>query len=1085
MAGLKSQEFTVILFSGKDKFTELAISKLSKETYSALSSFVSFDCELNQGSWVDPNVQIHRAGSSESARLLDWLAQNKGTLSTVRLVAVVSSAQTTEINTLLDASVQQLSDLFMRMSVNRKILEFRVACPTFSSEPPKETFFNQRANANLIVIARDSVSHHSISRPVISSEEKEDEYAGHIAIEVATIFGMWNEIVYPISDEISVVNPGVASVLVRFISSRANLLDCPPLPINKVMSQDDELPLPHQFFSVPDPIQASQKFSDLIYPSELRFSTTEVPSGPLVSVDGKKFMGHYLKELFKALLQTPVVLIRGVQDHLNAMSGEALQHAVGGARSSVEVLYPGRETIAGDAQISRAQIDRMVATVAERVDRPVIKTIGEETWIQVVEKVLAVVDGGPEAREERASFSDDKYLLVRQEYLAPKADDVNTTLAALFEGHLTAPSVATSLAMDSETNGTSIEIANESAGTPTEDLEVVDAVVESDAVEEVEQLDVSVSDQVESLEVASVEAPLTVEKVEEKPERSDLLGRITKIMLNECQAARMRAEQMISVLQELPSRFSPSEVGTVSSAVKAAVAAGISVLYMTIGGLTDRRNMFNFEFLGEKNRSLAWVLLSTLVIFSAITGILIRNSEKWQGKVITASTVLVLVLGVETAFWDSIWKFVMKVERFRGGPIAAALFALFTIVLVAISITRNISSGEKIRRKFATSLLVFTWVYVIVGTTAAVGSNKSDVTAWSDDSKSDIFRIAFAVGITLLIVSGLVVAFTIVRERYRLEEISRRLTWAVEELEMSADAERRLRLAVAQWAGTAAVLARLFMYPLGKSVLGEKPPDEGVQTLGKVLKFEHQNLVLTRRGDQGLTARLRQLFIAKGWLGRQYRQLVTRFQQDLAFEQGVTLEETRGSRPESCPAVPSFSEILNGKARGARWSFLANVFSGQYDSALIETTSEIHLESAYSTVVDDPEAHSVGASDLLAPSYFGRLIPTELMRLPNGLVTSLFHADDSRQILKPYVWWPEELLPKPQVSQNIAFKESVVLAPEKLTDSIRLLGACVLLSEQFPLGEVGFGEGQFNKEVPHDGPGNEISNAEVKSRNEY
>ena len=900
---------------------------------------------------------------------------------------------------------------------------------------------------------------------------------------------MWNEIIHPICDEISVANSGVASNWVRFISSRSTLLDCPPLPINKVMSQDDELPLPHQFFPVPDPIQGAQKFSDLIYPSELRFSTTEAPSGPLVSVDGKRFRGRYLKELLKALLQMPVALVRGVQDYLDGMSGEALQHAVGGARSSVEILYPGRETMLGDAQISGSQIDEMVAKVAERVDRPVLKTIEEETWIEVVEKVLAVADGGPEARAVRASFADDKYLLVRQEYLAPKVDDVNTVLTALFEGQSKSSSIVT----DFETDGVNAKIADDSAGAPTEDPEVADEVVESGVVEEVEQLDVSVSDpvplvevpsvEVPSVEVPSVEVPSIVEKIQEKTERLDLLGRITQTMLNECEAARMRAEQMITALQELPAKFSPSEVGTVSFAVKAAVAVGVSILYMAFGGLTDRRNIFNFEFLGDKNKSLAWVLLSTLVIFAAIVGASIRHNKKWQGKVITASTVLVLVLGVETAFWDSIWKVVMKVERLRGGPIAAALFALFTIFLVAVSITRNISSGEKIRRQFATFLLAVTWIYVLVGATAAVGSDKSSAMTWSGDSKKNIFFIAFAVGITLLVVSGLVVAFTIVRERYRLEELSRRLAWAVEELEMSADAERRLRIAAVQWVGTAAVLARLFMYPLGKSVLGEVQPNEVDQTMFKVLKFERQNLVLTRRGDQGLTARLRQLFIAKGWLGRQYRQLVTRFQQDLAFEQGVKLEETRGSRPESCPSVPSFNEILSGKARGARWSFLTNVFSGQYDSALLETTREIHLESAYSTVVDDSEAHSVGASGVLAPSYFGRLIPTELMRLPNGLVTSLFHADDTRQILKPYVWWPDKLLPKPQVSLKVIFKESVVWAPEKLADSIRLFGACVLLSEQFPLGEVGFGEGQFNKDVADIGESD--LNGEVKIRNEY
>jgi len=382
-----------------------------------------------------------------------------------------------------------------------------------------------------------------------------------------------------------------------------------------------------------------------------------------------------------------------------------------------------------------------------------------------------------------------------------------------------------------------------------------------------------------------------------------------------------------------------------------------------------------------------------------------------------------------------------------------------------VSISRNLASSEKIRKQFARSLLVVTWIYVVVGITAAIGSDKSVVTEWRSDSKNNIFMIALAVGVTLLLVSGLVVAFTIVRERYRLEELSRRLTWAVEELEMSADAERRLRLAAVQWTGTAAVLARLFRYPLGRSVLENKKLEDGAQNAFHALKFEHQNLVLTRRGDQGLAARLRQLFIAKGWLGRQYRQLILRFQQDLALEQGLTIAETRGSRPESCTAVPSFDDVMNGQARGSRWSFVTNVFHDQYDSALIETTSEIQLESAYSTIVDDAEAHSVGNSGEIAPTYFGRLIPSEPMRMPNGLVTSLFHANDPRQILKPYVWWPDELLPKPKVSQSIAFRESLVLAPEKITDSIRLFGSCVLLSEQFPLEEVGFGEGQINKDA--------------------
>lgn len=1059
MASLRSDEFSIVVYSGTDNFTGLAIQKLASQTNSGLSDFVSLDCDSNLGSWVDPDVQIHHAGLSRKVRLLDWLAQNKKTLSTVRLIGLVSSAQTIQINSIIDTSAQKLSDLFMRMSVNLRILEFRVACPTYSSEPPKEPFFTQRANANLIVIARDSASHQSISRPVEGLVE--DEYASHIAIEVATIFGMWSEIDHPISDEISVVNPGVPGVLIRFISSRTNLLDCPPLPIDKVMSQNNELPLPYQFFAVPDSNQGVQKFSELIYPDELRFGKTDPPSGYLVSIDGKKFLGRYIKEILKALLQMPAALVRGVQDHLNAMSGEALQQAVGGARSSVEVLYPGRETDASDVVLSSEQIDQMVSSVADRVDRPVLRTIAEETWIDVVEKVISVVDGGDEASEIRAAFADDKYLLVRQEFLGPNTDSATSVFAELYKHH----EDASPLVSDFETDTVKIEIEGESTGSLLEELEVDDAAVDLDDVGQNEESEKSESDVPEFQDGALVESPAIAQNIQEKDRHRDLLGQITQIMLGEGNSARSRAEQMISELRELPTKFSPREVKTISSSVKIAVAVGISILYLAIGGLTDRRNLFNFEYIGDKNRSLAWVLLSTLVIFCAVAGILIRNNEKWQGKVITASTLLVLVLGIEAAFWNSIWKVVMKVERFRGGPLAAALFAIFTILIVAVSISRNLASGEKIRKQFARSLLVVTWIYVVVGVTAAIGSDKSVVTEWRGDSKNNIFLIALAVGITLLLASGLVVAFTIVRERYRLEELSRRLTWAVDELEMSADAERRLQVAAVQWTGTAAVLARLFRYPLGRSVLENKKPEDGAQNAFHALKFEHQNLVLTRRGDQGLAARLRQLFIAKGWLGRQYRQLIYRFQQDLALEQGLTIAETRGSRPESCPAVPSFEDVLSGKARGSRWSFVTNVFHDQYDSALIETTSEIHLESAYSTIVDDADAHSVGTSGDIAPKFFGRLIPSEPMRMPNGLVTSLFHANDPRQILKPYVWWPDELLPKPKVSQSIAFRESLVLAPEKITDSIRLFGSCVLLSEQFPLEEVGFGEGQINKDA--------------------
>lgn len=1063
----KRSEFLVVLYLSSDKNAQLAVRKLGMRTGTDLVSFAAINCEDNVGNWVDPKANVFESGSAHDVQLIDWLAKNIGRLETLRIVAMVASQQDSDALELVDLSVRKLSEVLLRMSVNIKIREFRIACPSYSSEIPKEPFFAQSAQANLVIIARDSSSHQAISRPVEASQT--DDYADHIAIELSTLLGMWKEISKPIVDDLESLQTGVPEVLVRFVSSHLSVLDCPPLPINRLMSQDGVLPLPNQFFAAPDSEQAARKFSNLIFPSELRFVATEPPMGPLVSVDGKKFKRQYLGELFKAFVQTPTALLRGVQDHLGAMGGAALQEAVGGANSSVEVMYPGRNVDTGDVSITQDQIGRIVAAVADRADRPVISTIGDQAWVQIVEKVLAVADGGSAAEEERSAFSDDKFLLVRQSALSPEVEDLNSLLRELYEGKSSdlpqdevgpkADGFASSISADEEPINESIvsEEVVEPSTLVNEDIQEV-------ANEQISQADV--------LESLIPDSPVA-EVIEDKSEtvRPDLLGKITQIMLSEGASARNRAEQMVGYLRELPGKFAASEVNTISNSVKFAVALGMSVIYFGVGALTSRRNWFNFEFLGDKNKSLAWVLASMVLVFAAVSGIVIRNNEKWQGKVIAAATTLVVLLGLGFVFWNSIWDLLIKVQRFRGGPLAAALLLIVVLVVVAISITRNRLSDSKVRKQFSSALLVFAWLHVVIGATAAMGSDQSNLWSknkitgeiWTESRISGLRNVSLAAGLTLLIVSGLVVAFTIVRERYKLEELSRYFIWAVDELETSTDAERRLRLAASQWVGTASVLSRLVRYPLGRGILEPENITADVGSALSVLKFDHQNLKLTKRGEQGLTARLRQLFIAKGWLGRQYRQLITKFQEDMAFEQGVSREETKGMRPESCPSVPTFEEILNGEARGTRWAFMFGVFNDQYDSVLLETTNEVQLEAAYSTIVDNAESHSVGDSDLVAPDYFDLLIPNEVVRLPNGLVTALFAANDQRQLMKPYVWWPEELLPKPLTKQVVNFRSSTVLTPEKLTDPIRLLGSCVLLSEAFVLSEVGMGEGLFNQ----------------------
>jgi hypothetical protein len=447
----------------------------------------------------------------------------------------------------------------------------------------------------------------------------------------------------------------------------------------------------------------------------------------------------------------------------------------------------------------------------------------------------------------------------------------------------------------------------------------------------------------------------------------------------------------------------------------------------------------------------------------------LKTISKSQGRIIASVTGAVVLLGAEFVFWKPIRDFVLRFEALKASAIIGALIMLATLVVVALSFIRNRFSEIRLRRMYATTLVGFAWVYVLVGVTAVMGSDNSAFRNLTNTTENRLVLMLLITSFTLVMASSFVVAYTIVKERYRLNEAKRQLQWASAELAESADAERLLRLASVQWLGTAAVIARLFRFPLGSDFSRIRPDVEPVDETSAVLKFEQRPLILTKRGEQGLSARLRQLFIGQGWLGRQYRQLILRFQDDFAFSRGLQASEVRSERPEGCSALPTLDDVFSGRARGPRWGFMRNVFAGEYDSALLDTTSEVQLEDAYSNIVVDPEAHSVGSTSHTAKQFFGKLIPSREVQIPRGLVSVLFSGADDRRLMTPFVWWPEELLQRPEGDiEEFQYRASPVLTPSRITDPIKLFGACVLVSHPFKLNDVSAGAGGLD-----DGDGDE------------
>lgn len=1070
-------DFTVVVHSGRCDVIIAATKKLSLGFQRDLKTFAIINTELNPGDWSDPSTEIVANGSVFSTQLIDYLARELGRVQLVNLVAIVATESEKSDFVRVDSFMTRLKDVISQMS-QATCRDFRIAFPDYGAEVPLEPFFSQRAHANLIAIPRDSASHDSIAKPV--SRQKMLEYAGHVAIELATMVGLWCEMDESIVDDIQRINPGTSDVIVRWVSSRASYLVCPPLPIDRLMSEEGELPLPHGYHPVPDPQQAVERLALLLYPNELRYEPNHPPSGAEYSESGKKLRWRYLREFGHAATQVPRALFKGVQDHLEGVAGAALQEAVGSSESSIEVIYPGRyvDEDSVSQAVSNDMVQRIIDDVGERVDRPVLTTIGEGLWVDIVDKVIAVADGGKAGAEVRAGFADEKYLLVEQASLAPMSDQL---VELLYEVHVKPQRQSIEI-------GETVEISSEEFDSELieqndgdEDLSIgIDSSEKTDVEVPDIELDganlLKTTDDLPHTESASTEdvnledlnASISEDQnVSEEIENSErmvtakvLLQEISSLMAGEQERARSRAQEMVQILLQMPNQFKPRDARTISTSVRVAVALGFSLFYFTFGSLTERRHFVNFESIGASTRDLLWVLFSTLVVAMAGFGLFLKTISKSQGRIIGSVTGVVVLLGAEFVFWKPIRDFVLRFEALKASAIIGALIMLGSLVVVALSFIRNRFSVVRLRRMYATTLVGVAWVYVLVGVTAVMGSDDSAFRDLTNTTENRLVLMLLITSLTLVMASSFVVAYTIVKERYRLNEAKRQLQWASAELAESADAERLLRLASVQWLGTAAVIARLFKFPLGSDFSKIRPDVEPVDESSAVLKFEQRPLILTKRGEQGLSARLRQLFIGQGWLGRQYRQLILRFQDDFAFSRGLQASEVRSERPEGCSALPTLDDVFGGRARGPRWSFLRNVFAGEYDSALLDTTSEVQLEDAYSSIVIDPEAHSVGATSQTAKQFFGKLIPSREVQIPRGLVSVLFSGADDRRLMTPYVWWPEELLQRLEgEKEEYEYRASPVLTPSRITDPIKLFGACVLVSHPFKLNDVSAGAG--------------------------
>lgn len=1045
------RDFVVLVGDKEDADLLDAVSLLGRFTDSSLRDFGFVLADDLSGKWEDVLATVWSSSDqtvgSSKALLFGWLAANRPDLEKIRLVVASTRMLDQDAHLKLSSGVKKLEQAVGQYAAQVESLRYAVAVPSVNDGPPTGQLMRPGVRANLIVIPRDSSSFEAVAKPI--SRQEKAAFVAHAATEIATLFSLWREMSdHPAIDELPLIPPGDDETIVYFASSRVGILNCPPLPIAQLISGEGELPCPHEFFALPDADQRSGRIADILYPSHLVYQPTE-QTNPTFAVSASGFWGRYLRELMSVIGGLPRLVRGGVQAELDGIAGTALQEALGGSESVVRII--GVDDPGEVAPISSEYVENVIETVGALKTEPLLSAIGSETWANLVEQFLGIADGGKLAEESRKQIADSRYLTVLQEALGPDVSNLGKSFEDIYHGTAVELSDPTPETDDQNEGNPSANRDSALGVNRLPDSEVGIDTLPAIGVDTHSNEFADKPNDLEAVARESVEALVAPRTIRRHP---SVLAKIGGLLEMNATAASSRVAEMINVLRAMPSKFQARQAASYSTAAKVAIALGFSVLYLVTGALTERRYLLSGEPLTPSTRDLIWTLASTILVLFALLGLTFKNSNNSQGRAIAFGTLSLVLLAVEYVFFAPIRDLILSLSIVRRSAVVGVTILVVTIAVVGLSYTRNRLSSVTLRRRYSSLLLVVTWLYVVIGLTAYLGSDWSPLRSLSAGATLRLIVVGYVFGGALIVTAALVTAFVIMKERYRLDRARAELAWAIEELTVAADASRRLTLARGQWLGTAVPLARLIRYPLGASIAHSAESTFPERPVLSVLKVREEILHLKKPGEQSLSARLRALFIRTGWLARQYHQLIARHRVDRALSMGLRADALANERPERCPATPSYDDVTSGKARGARWDFMRSVVSGDYDDSLLSIAGEVPLEEAYETIIDDPEAHCVGDSQLIAPTFFARLLPGTQLPLPGGLVNTLFSANDDRRYLTPSIWWPDELVARPQISQGLKLHRADVLTPDRLTSWIRLFGACVLVSKPFRLSDV-------------------------------
>jgi hypothetical protein len=927
------------------------------------------------------------------------------------------------------------------LSSNVQVVDARIGIRAFAEPLPHKDFFPVTSNVNLLVIPQDRITDGGVARPL---SRNDDDGGGHTlvlhgAVEVSSILGLWQGMDVSPIDSRKPMLAGSATPRLIFAQSRVRAMLGPGLPMDKVAPSYEDLPAPRNHFTVVDSSYAAESIAKVVYPEFLKFVSEPEPDFFSYRSGLRHLIPEFLREVGRIIIGIPKVMARGIQDELNAIAGEGLQEAIG-SDAWVQILWAGRDSETIRGSLTNDQIQAALQAVEIQYRRELLSPLDASSWASIVNAVLGAIDGNSSwSRQRQELFGNEKLLLLKREHITSSSEDLHEIISHL--------EVSTRIKRSVHQETESTFLSPDSSGSNDEECD--GAPSHSSSESEPGEIPVWSKEDEASFKADS---DLSTARVG----HDGVLSKVGTEFQLQAQAAHEHVYFMAERIRSLYMQLGARDASIVSPIFNVTIALALSVLIFVMGTCTRITHAINFEDSSPTTRDALWIGFSSVFIIGSILLLGVGGKKTWQARALLTSLCVSVYVAIIVVFFNELRDWFSNTGE-NVWP--AVLLGFATLGLAGIAVVRSVTSANSLRRRLGRAFGITAGIYLLVGLTVWQARSDSFIGQQSSPFRSRLLWVSLIVAVLLIISCLTFVAVVVVRERNRLNSIAKSIEWARKEIVSSADAEKRLSAAAVQWITTAAVIGRVINLPLGKLNSSNVEFSGDITNDDAILKFDAARLALTDSGQEIFAASLRNNFVDRGWLSRQYEKLVRQYQIQLATRTNNSIEDVENRRPETDPEVISIDELMKGMSRAERYRFASSVYNGDFDGSLIELPEDFDLREVYQPILSDRSAYQLeGAqfADLSILEFMQQIAPTKQPRLPVGLVNRTFTSNDSDQVMKAFLWWPSEIVGELDLLANsIEDHQTTVRRDGPVTSNVALMAVRVDLSEPFLYSECG------------------------------